>query len=78
MKFSHTLSSVLGLVTLVTLSKLSSGVSATAIPAKRADNNGSSPRFVAYWDDFVSGQSGPPDPSTFKGFNVVYVHLPLS
>lgn len=78
MKFSYTFSSAVGLATLLTLSGLSSFATATAIPSASKRGTGSSPRFVAYWDDSVSGQNGPPDPSTFKGYNVVDLAFLLS
>lgn len=68
-------------------SVLASFVAVTAFPhppvtnttldlAKRGGD--SAPRFVAYWDTFISGQNGPPDPSNFAGYNVVILSFLLS
>ncbi|KIJ53594.1 glycoside hydrolase family 18 protein [Sphaerobolus stellatus SS14] len=41
-----------------------------------ADNT--APRFVVYWDHWVDGQNGPPNPSVFEGYNVVMLSFLLS
>jgi len=36
------------------------------------------PHWVLYWDEWVTGQYGPPDPSTISGFNVFILSFLLS
>jgi len=53
-------------------------VNATATEVLDKRGVPSAPRFVVYWNRWLSGQNGPPDPSTFSGYNVVMLTFLLS
>ncbi|KAF8327704.1 glycoside hydrolase superfamily [Cantharellus anzutake] len=50
----------------------------TASPVRFAKRSPSAPHFVVYWDEWVSGENGPPDPSVVQGFNVFILSFLLA
>ncbi|KIJ53610.1 glycoside hydrolase family 18 protein [Sphaerobolus stellatus SS14] len=75
-RFLTVLSILAASLSAVTAAAVTSAPDATTSLAKRGVS--SAPHFVVYWDTWISGENGPPDPSNFKGYNTVMLTFLLS